>query len=139
MFSLWYLQCHNSFVIILFQLLKIFRNNCNKRKGCTQQLVFIYLLSQVKFDINKHSLLCGIYIVMISSLILLYNSGLTNPLVRWRRREGRLPPNHSMTQDGTLVIPRFFAEYSGEYICSATSQSQNYEASVFIIVTGTVT
>ncbi|XP_021372607.1 basement membrane-specific heparan sulfate proteoglycan core protein-like isoform X2 [Mizuhopecten yessoensis] len=60
--------------------------------------------------------------------------GLVNPVVRWRRREGPLPPNHSQ-RGGTLVIPRFSSEYSGEYICTATAQEKTYETSVYIIVT----
>ncbi|XP_060073482.1 basement membrane-specific heparan sulfate proteoglycan core protein-like [Ylistrum balloti] len=61
-------------------------------------------------------------------------NGLVNPVVRWRRREGRLPPNHSQ-RGGTLIIPRFSAEYSGEYICTATAKEKTYETSVYIIVT----
>ncbi|KAK3104524.1 hypothetical protein FSP39_004009 [Pinctada imbricata] len=64
--------------------------------------------------------------------------GLVNPIVRWRRREGALPPNHRI-QGGTLYIPRFTRQYAGEYICSATTAQQNYETSVFIIVTVTPT
>ncbi|XP_069115040.1 basement membrane-specific heparan sulfate proteoglycan core protein-like isoform X2 [Argopecten irradians] len=60
--------------------------------------------------------------------------GLVNPVVRWRRREGPLPPNHSQ-RGGTLVIPRFSSQYSGEYICTATAQEKTYETSVYIIVT----
>ncbi|XP_062598285.1 basement membrane-specific heparan sulfate proteoglycan core protein-like, partial [Saccostrea cucullata] len=62
--------------------------------------------------------------------------GLTNAVVQWRRREGPLPPNHSI-QGGTLYIPRFQREYAGEYICTATTPVRNYETSVFIIVTVT--
>lgn len=61
--------------------------------------------------------------------------GLTNAVVQWRRREGPLPPNHSI-QGGTLYIPRFQREYAGEYICTATTPVRNYETSIFIIVTG---
>jgi hypothetical protein len=61
--------------------------------------------------------------------------GLANAVVQWRRREGPLPPNHSI-QGGTLYIPRFQREYAGEYICTATTPVRNYETSVFIIVTG---
>nr|XP_022341960.1 basement membrane-specific heparan sulfate proteoglycan core protein-like isoform X4 [Crassostrea virginica] len=64
--------------------------------------------------------------------------GLTNAVVQWRRREGPLPPNHSI-QGGTLYIPRFQREYAGEYICTATTPVRNYETSVFIIVTVTPT
>ncbi|XP_056009495.1 basement membrane-specific heparan sulfate proteoglycan core protein-like isoform X3 [Ostrea edulis] len=62
--------------------------------------------------------------------------GLTNAVVQWRRREGPLPPNHSI-QGGTLYIPRFQREYAGEYICTATTPVRNYETSIFIIVTVT--
>ncbi|XP_061163155.1 basement membrane-specific heparan sulfate proteoglycan core protein-like [Saccostrea echinata] len=62
--------------------------------------------------------------------------GLNNAVIQWRRREGPLPPNHSI-QGGTLYIPRFQREYAGEYICTATTPVRNYETSVFIIVTVT--
>ncbi|XP_052285983.1 basement membrane-specific heparan sulfate proteoglycan core protein-like isoform X3 [Dreissena polymorpha] len=57
-----------------------------------------------------------------------------NPVIRWSRREGSLPPGHSV-QNGVLTLPRFRAEYVGEYICTTAVQTQTYEASVFIIVT----
>ncbi|XP_060586623.1 basement membrane-specific heparan sulfate proteoglycan core protein-like isoform X4 [Ruditapes philippinarum] len=59
---------------------------------------------------------------------------LRNPVIRWRRREGRLPAGHSV-RNGVLTLPRFRSEYAGEYICSTTVQQQSYEASVFIIIT----
>ena len=46
-----------------------------------------------------------------------------------------MPPNHSV-RGGTLTIPNFRPQYSGEYICSARTAQRNYESSVFIIVTG---
>ncbi|KAL3861185.1 hypothetical protein ACJMK2_007245 [Sinanodonta woodiana] len=61
-------------------------------------------------------------------------SAILNPLIRWRRREGPLPPGHSL-RGGILSIPRLTVEYGGEYICSTSSPEGNYQASVFIIVT----
>lgn len=60
---------------------------------------------------------------------------LRNPVLRWRRREGRLPPGHSV-RNGVLTLPTLREEYAGEYICSTVTQTQSYEASVFIIVSG---
>ncbi|KAL5013502.1 hypothetical protein ScPMuIL_007772 [Solemya velum] len=60
--------------------------------------------------------------------------GLINPAIRWRRREGILPPNHQV-RNGNLYIPRFQSQYQGEYICSARAAQGNYESSVIIIVT----
>ncbi|XP_076086554.1 basement membrane-specific heparan sulfate proteoglycan core protein-like isoform X4 [Mytilus galloprovincialis] len=63
-------------------------------------------------------------------------TGIRNAVVRWRKRDGLMPPNHSV-RGGTLTIPNFRSVYSGEYICSASSPVKNYETSVFIIVTVT--
>ena len=62
--------------------------------------------------------------------------GIPNAVVRWRKRNGLMPPNHSV-RGGTLTIPNFRPQYSGEYICSARTAQRNYESSVFIIVTVT--
>ncbi|XP_052760298.1 basement membrane-specific heparan sulfate proteoglycan core protein-like isoform X2 [Mya arenaria] len=61
-------------------------------------------------------------------------SDINNPIIRWRRREGVLPPGHRVSA-GVLTLPRFRSEYAGEYICSTVVQTQSYEASVIIIVT----
>ncbi|KAL3861149.1 hypothetical protein ACJMK2_007217 [Sinanodonta woodiana] len=63
-------------------------------------------------------------------------SAILNPIIQWRRSEGPLPPDHSL-RGGILSIPRLPVEYGGEYICSTSTPEGNYQASVFISVTGT--
>ncbi|VDI13304.1 Hypothetical predicted protein [Mytilus galloprovincialis] len=63
-------------------------------------------------------------------------TGIRNAVVLWRKRDGLMPPNHSV-RGGTLTISNFRSVYRGEYICSASSPVKNYETSVFIIVTVT--
>ena len=75
-----------------------------------------------------------------SSHLTMYNvifilTDIRSPVIRWRRREGRLPPGHSV-RNGILTLPQFRSEYGGEYICSTVTQTQSFESSVFIIVTG---
>ena len=64
-----------------------------------------------------------------------YPTAVRNPVIRWRRREGPLPPDHRVS-GGVLRIGRFRSEYAGEYVCSTVIPEGTYEASVFIIVSG---
>ncbi|XP_064610527.1 LOW QUALITY PROTEIN: basement membrane-specific heparan sulfate proteoglycan core protein-like [Liolophura sinensis] len=60
-------------------------------------------------------------------------AGILAPILRWSRREGALPPDHTV-QQGILTIPSITGAYQGEYICSVITPTQSYEATVTIII-----
>ena len=100
------------------------------------QLFYTFLHSS--YNYHTDSIQLSFIITYNSIVITLYPVvDLRNAVIRWRRRNGNLPPGHSVSR-GVLTLPAFRSEYAGEYICSTTivPQRQTYEASVFIIVQG---